>query len=348
MTADILPAAFGTRKKKPIKLDPTHAESLEECLVRHFHIPEEVSSREREHYPQLPLVLSLLDLAIDQDRPLSFKEGDTFDKWDRERLSRARKAIEYVVFAVLDDYLKTSNHNWYEDLFELDSTLNNEPCAISLNYDVLLDSVLFRIADRHDAKLSYCCDIQTEAYRERPANFGRLMKLHGSLNWLYCACCRRLDLAMSDGAQKAARCSLVNDLAAQNSLDEHYLIRPRMCGDCRTPMRATIITPTRTKDYRNPHIQSIWYEAERTLRRAEHVCFVGYSVPDDDLEVIDLLRRSLGHLPPSCITVVESAEEQLRLDQHPVGRRYRSIFGDQINWHVGGFEGWLNDVKQVA
>jgi hypothetical protein len=113
-------------------------------------------------------------------------------------------------------------------------------------------------------------------------------------------------------------------------------------------MRATIITPTRTKDYRNPHIQSIWYEAERTLRGAEHVCFIGYSVPDDDLEVIDLLRRSLGHLPPSCITVVELDEKGLGIGEHPVGRRYRSIFGDKIEWRVGGFEGWLDEVKQLA
>ena len=352
LTAEILPAAFGTAKQKPLNLDAAEAQSLEDCLVRHFHVPEDISSRKPEDYPPLPLVLSLLDLAVDHDRPLSFKDrAGGPDNWDRQRLSQARKEIEYVIFAVLDDYLKTLSRNRYEELFDLVCMLQGEPCAISLNYDVLLDSVLFRTAEKNrgsDAKLSYCCDIKTEAYRQKHTNFGRLMKLHGSLNWLYCACCRRMDLAVSRRGEQAASCSLASSLAMESWLDDHFLTQPRTCPDCTTPMRATIITPTRTKDYRNPHIQSIWYEAERTLRGAEHVCFIGYSVPDDDLEVIDLLRRSLGHLPPSCITVVELDEKGLDIGEHRVGRRYRSIFGDKIEWRVGGFEGWLDEVKQLA
>jgi SIR2-like domain len=351
LTADILPAAFGTSTRPPIQL-ASLAVPLEECLVRHFHIPENVSSRERDDYPPLPLVLSLLDLAIDQDRPLSFRlDGNSYDNWDHERLSLARKAIEYVIFAVLDEYLDTMKRNFYEDLFDMICLLRSEPCAISLNYDILLDSVLFRIAEKHrgpDAKVAYCCDIQTDAYRTRKTNFGRLMKLHGSLNWLYCPCCRRLDLATSDCAERAVSCSILHDLVIQNSLDEHYHTKPKKCPECTTPMRAVMITPTRAKDYRNPHIQGIWYEAERALRRAEHVCFVGYSLPDDDLEVIDLLRRGLGHLPPSRITVVEYDDRKREISQHPVGRRYQSMFGDKIEWRVGGFEGWLAEVAQTA
>jgi hypothetical protein len=348
LTADILPAAFGTSDRTPIRLAKL-AVPLEECLVRHFHIPEDASARTKEDYPPLPLVLSLLDLAIDQDRPLSYRVGDqAFDNWDHERLSLARKAIEYVIFAVLDEHLKAVTRNHYEELFNLVCLMNSEPCAISLNYDVLLDSVLFQIADRYrgpDARLTYGCDIQTETYVKRRTTFGRLLKLHGSQNWLYCPCCRRLDLATSKGADDAVSCPILRELQMQNSLDEHYLTRPKQCPECTTPMRAVMITPTRAKDYRNPHIQGIWYEAERTLRRAQHVCFIGYSLPDDDLEVIDLLRRGLGHLPPSRITVVEYDEQKRKIGEHPVGRRYRSMFGDQVDWRVGGFEGWLDEIR---
>jgi hypothetical protein len=351
LTADILPEAFGTAAKPPLRLE-TLAVPLEDCLVRHFHVPRDISSRKPEDYPPLPLVLSLLDLAIDQDRPLSFKvDGQPVDRWDHERLSLARKAIEYVIFAVLDDHLRHVEDNWYEQLFDTICQLNHEPCAISLNYDVLLDSVLFRIAEKHrggNAKVAYCCDIQTEIYRARRTNFGRLLKLHGSLNWLYCACCRRLDVATSECAKEAVSCPILHDLVTQNSLDEHYVTQPKECPECSTPMRAVIITPTRAKDYRNPHIQGIWYEAERALRRAEHVCFIGYSLPDDDLEVIDLLRRGLGNVTPSCITVVEYDEAHRAIGDHPVGRRYQSMFGSSIEWHTGGFQGWLNEVRQAT
>jgi hypothetical protein len=324
---------------------------LEQCLVRHFHVPPDISSRTSEDYPPLPLVLSLLDLALEQDRPLSFRvDGEPIDRWDHTRLADARQAIEYVIFAVLDSHLQTVPNNWYEDLFDLICLLKNEPCAISLNYDVLLDSVLFKIAEKHrgkDAKVSYCCDIQTDTYRSRRTSFGQLLKLHGSLNWLYCPCCRRLDIATSECAEQAVACTILHDLVIQNSLDDHYQKRLKECPECTTPMRAVMITPTRAKDYRNPHIQTVWYEAERALRRAEHVCFVGYSLPDDDLEVIDLLRRGLGHVTPSCITVVEYDESHPAIGKHPVGKRYQSMFGDRIEWHTGGFEGWLNEVRGV-
>ena len=89
-----------------------------------------------------------------------------------------------------------------------------------------------------------------------------------------------------------------------------------------------MIAPTHFKDYRNPHLAQVWYEAERVLREAEKVIFVGYSLPDDDVEVVYLLKRSLAHLPPECITVVEnrsgkSAARSIR--DHAVGRRYRTL-----------------------
>src|SRR5947208_3239201 len=67
-----------------------------------------------------------------------------------------------------------------------------------------------------DARLSYSCDIQTQAYRERRTEYGQLLKLHGSLNWLYCACCRRLDIGMSDSGRKAVTCKVLNELYNAN------------------------------------------------------------------------------------------------------------------------------------
>src|SRR5262249_57222860 len=130
--------------------------------------------------------------------------------------------------------------------------------------------------------------------------------------------CRRLDLGMSECGKNAVSCRILDDLFSQSSLDQHYAASLRQCQECRSPMRAVMITPTRAKDYRNPHIQAIWYQAERALRRAEHVCFIGYSLPDDDLEVIDLLRRGLGNLSPSCITVVEYDKKNSLIGDHPV------------------------------
>jgi hypothetical protein len=57
---------------------------------------------------------------------------------------------------------------------------------------------------------------------------------------------------------------------------------------------------------------------------------VGYRLPDDDLDVIYLLKRGLGQLAshaPQNITVVEKAsDERMRaIGRHPLGRRYTDM-----------------------
>jgi hypothetical protein len=83
---------------------------------------------------------------------------------------------------------------------------------------------------------------------------------------------------------------------------------------------------------------------------AERVVFIGYSLPDDDVEVVYLLKRSLAHLDPSRISVVEySADGQdVALVDHPVGRRYRALFGDNVQWYARGLDAWLGTGRSAA
>lgn len=106
-----------------------------------------------------------------------------------------------------------------------------------------------------------------------------------------------------------------------------------------------MITPTQKKDYRNPHIARIWYQAEDLLRSATEVVFIGYSMPADDVEVVYLFKRGLEHLHPAQITVVEFDQRQRVAAEHEVGQRYQSVFGPGIQWHTCGFEAWLNERK---
>jgi hypothetical protein len=33
------------------------------------------------------------------------------------------------------------------------------------------------------------------------------------------------------------------------------------------------------------------------------------------------------------------------IDNNDIGRRFRSLFGPQIDWHTTGFAGWLNEQR---
>src|SRR4030095_15350207 len=106
------------------------------------------------------------------------------------------------------------------------------------------------------------------------------------------------------------------------------------CSVCGRPLRPLLVAPSHLKDYRNPHLSQVWYEAQRVLRQADRVVFVGYSLPDDDVEVVYLLKRGLAHLTdPKRFIVIEYCKENpgIALAEHSVGRRYRALFGD-VNW----------------
>jgi hypothetical protein len=227
---------------------------------------------------------------------------------------------------------------------------NAAPRVITLNYDLIADSVLFKMAmkasprnERHRLP-DYGCEIRTDAYRERRHDYGLLLKLHGSLNWLYCPNCHRLDMGLSKQGPYVKTFKVLDQLYREIDLEREYTCRGSPCRDCKTQVRPVLITPTHRKDYRNPHISRVWYLAERLLREADEAFIVGYSLPADDVEVIYLMKRGLSHLDPDRITVVQH-DPGKTMAKSETGLRYRTLFGDRVNWYAGGFEAFLRSWK---
>ena len=78
------------------------------------------------------------------------------------------------------------------------------------------------------------------------------------------------------------------------------------------------------------------------LQESTRVIFIGYSLPENDVEVIYLLKRGLRHLEPEAITVVEWDEDRASASDHYVGQRFQAVFGKGIDWHPEGFGDWLS------
>ena len=120
----------------------------------------------------------------------------------------ARNALKYVIFALLEHQLRHITKNYYRDIFtSLFSGNNHEPVVISLNYDMIADNTLIWFSEnspRGPGFPSYGCDVATDLYRRKP-QFGALYKLHGSLNWLYCPACHRLDVGVSKSGRGMAK-----------------------------------------------------------------------------------------------------------------------------------------------
>ncbi|HEY0426315.1 MAG TPA: hypothetical protein VGC76_00785 [Pyrinomonadaceae bacterium] len=333
-----------------------YADILEEFLVENFHLPKDSKKRKINDYPALPLLLSLIDTAIDRKQPMNQKwvserliDVDRASGYFRQSLVHVREALEYIIFAVLEYKLRSLENNYYLDLLnKLYKNIDEEPVIISLNYDIIADNALVRFSENSENGRfpDYGCEIKTPAYQEPKGYFGKLLKLHGSLNWLYCPGCHRLDIGVSESGKKGT-VKVLERLYQESPLEPKYSCHGSPCPDCQVFVRPILITPTHRKDYRNPHVSQVWYQAERELRQAKRAIFIGYSLPDDDVEVIYLLKRGLtrqnGSDAPE-ITVVEYDKDRRNLKKHPVGARYRTLFGDKIKWFNDGFESYLKSL----
>ena len=77
-------------------------------------------------------------------------------------------------------------------------------------------------------------------------------------------------------------------------LKSSWLSDGTQCPVCQSVLWPLLVAPSHLKDYRNPHLAQVWYETQRVLRQASRVIFVGYSMPDDDVEVVYLVKRTPG------------------------------------------------------
>lgn len=356
LTDEILPAALNgemVNDMNSVKLDDREEllyltwKFMTEC----FNVPN-VRPIAKEDCPNLPMILSMLRRSIEMDQPI--------DHWHGDELVKAKRAVEYSVFAVIEAALRRmrANAQFHHALLEPLYQNGVEPVVISLNYDVIADNTMFRLAEHysHGATPDYGVDISTPQYvnvRQRGV-FGSLYKIHGSLNWLYCEKCSRLDLFVSEGLNGMQTSKALDELYHTAPFREAYSCRGTRCRNhpnCDGFVSPVLITPTYVKDYQNPHILKVWQEAEAAMKKADKAVIIGYSLPSDDVEVGLLLKRGLGHLAPGQITVVEYADgesakapaDRIPLDKHPTGKRFRTVLGSGLDWHTTGFEGWLKE-----
>jgi hypothetical protein len=303
---------------------------LADFLREQFHVTEPTGQ-----FPGLPLFMSLLDTALD-------RRQDFHTNWNAQRVAELRQAVEFGIFDVLEEGLQKAPT---DDHFTMLTKVypNEQPCVITTNYDLIADSAVMFLSDSRTpegAVPDYRSGIATQFYGAVPERFGVVLKLHGSLNWLYCGNCQRLELGKSSSRFYLKILSRMFGPELRSSL----MADGQPCSlTCPTKLRPLLVAPTHLKNYRNPHLARVWYEAERVLRGATRTIFIGYSLPEDDVEVVYLLKRGLAHLPPHQITVVDYAKDgdAASLTEHRVGRRYRTLFGDGIDWHCKGLNAWL-------
>jgi hypothetical protein len=234
---------------------------------------------------------------------------------------------------------------------------------ISTNYDIVLDNALLNLdicnygtitrmilehggQDPSQAEMSIGIGGSERFFKAHPrtypplpstSNKGKLplLKLHGSLNWLWCPRCQELDItAYEKGALRA---------------QHHNYICP--ARHCTSPYEILIVTPTLFKVYDNRIVKEVWQRAEEAISMSKCLVFIGYSLPEADIHIRCMITRATANAqqrPKILVVDYDSPNNPGRTREvDATEKRYKRLLGDNVRFERYGFQYFVNNVDDI-
>jgi len=285
--------------------------------------------------PRMDDVFTVIDTSLSGRSPAAGRRS-------REELMEVRR---HLIASIGRSIARTTGAGWGRVATQFARALPDRgSCIISTNYDVVMDNALL---ERKPGNVNYGVPIREAVYRSEGLPEGRfdeihhfkplresqsiiragnipLLKLNGSLNWLYCPRCEELDVTLQQGRGELS------------ILDELELGRCSSEG-CTSPYQTLLVGPSLEQRYEHRVLSDVWRRAERALEKAARLVIIGYSLPDADYLVRAMLARTFAHRSED-VTVVTRVRSTL--DQPLVERRFRRLFVD-CRFEMDGFAGYV-------
>jgi hypothetical protein len=312
-------------------------------LTETLNIPE-------AFYHNIPLE----DIFTPIDRALL--DNTAFRNLSIIELKEIRNIIYYLISKTLDVLLRNSEKEYIDNFAkyiveECSVRANNKYreydniSILSTNWDILLDnSIKSFIESNSELKgvVDYCCYISSYNKDDETIKPGleilgaggfnvKLLKLHGSLNWLQCPRCQRLYV----------------DFHKKISVDIHS-----NCRHCNKnfghknshKLTSNLIMPTFLKDLSNPQYKLIWQNAGIELSEAKKIVFIGYSLPYADFEMRQLLSRMVRDNAKIIVVDYDEKEEKSN-DFKLMEMRYQTFFGNrEIEFYKCGAKKYIENI----
>jgi hypothetical protein len=222
------------------------------------------------------------DLQIVRDRIITIILV-TFILLDRKSVYYKRNSEYFLFFDRLKDNDTIITYNW--DLL-LDNILDRERIISNIkNIGQVEDGILKKQYLRMLMDLSAYRDLswdRTSAPYEQYNSKGYYLKLHGSIDWLYCP---------------NEDCGLYSKVFPVKNVSGEYLIADYKCHECSSRMKHLIIPPILNKNYSSfPFVKKLWNIALEELQSADELVIWGYRLPPTDFYNRWLFRQKSDKL----------------------------------------------------
>lgn len=295
-------------------------------------------------WPELEDIFTCLDLSANTGHNLG-------PRYKPAELRTVRRALIYRTITMLrENYLKARKRQdepWQQLLDLMQRVDTKRTGFISTNWDTVVEDMLEKT--RNIQWFDYGCDAfraslhlghkTLKEVKPLKRTGALVVKMHGSLNWLYCESCRFLFWTPTKETYKVAGQLLSPEEWNKIDPDNHHAADRWLCSHCGGKSLGTRLA---TFSYRKaldfPMFQKSWFSAERILGEARNWIFIGYSLPAADFEFKYLLKRvQLSRVEPPNFVVVSGGSKVERTYEN-----YQRFFGRQIkstkNFFANGLE----------
>jgi hypothetical protein len=285
------------------------------------------------NWPALEDIFTTIDLAANSGHHLG-------PKYSASLLRTIRRALIVRFMRMLriayNERARHPDRNW-RNLERFFTAVNlSESAFLSLNWDTVIESGVRKAQGSRN--VDYGCGAFAAEFSKSGIIKRRLFKLdipilrllkpHGSVNWMYCDCCSRMFwFEPQETARIASRLFKASDSDAVYELIGKRATAVKAKALCPVCKAETLGTRFATFSYRKaldfPMHLATWSEAERQLRRARTWIFIGYSLPPADYEFKFLLKRvQLSRPDPPRVIVVTSGGTKSE-----TAKAYKKFFG---------------------
>ena len=219
-----------------------------------------------------------------------------------------------------------------------------EVTVITTNWDTHVEWILEGLGIDFNYGVEEVSTAGTPVVREGDIS---LLKLHGCINTAYCDCCQIVTRLNYGREQAVVSLNLLLDpddfklLGGTPDLADLLRNNPddsvrSKCGQCHARLGTRVATFTYRKDLQEYH--DVWDTARTGLQLANKWLFIGYSMPEADVEVRHLLKSAqLARTDPTTLAV-----EVVLNDDCASGLRYQRFFGlPSRSVFQDGIERWV-------
>lgn len=235
----------------------------------------------------------------------------------------------FISITIQKSAIKTRPQSYYEKLIRIlqDETLYYT--IITTNWDILLESG--REHYLRDGLINYGYVHAYSTLSNQTIPTYNILKLHGSLNWGFCEECKEAYYTDNKGC---------NIISSSEGLK---------CKKCNNKLKPLLVPPTISKlseikkpNYAPAQLIKIWRDAYKYLSTCEKIYFIGYSLPETDVETKHFISRALKENPNlkevTIVTYQEYTKSMIEFEE-----RYKSIISKEkshpkIEFFHNGFE----------